>query len=93
MTNKRLDEALTNIEIALDELTKALAHHQQAQQETAQNAAQTAQQTAHSSSDGISAEEMASMRGELADAMDIVRQLQSLDSVSDASADSTQEPS
>ena len=89
MTNKRLDEALTSIETALDELTKAVAHNQQTQQDAAQKTAQQASE----SSDNLSVEEMATMRGELAEAMDIVRQLQSLDKVSDVLADGTQEPS
>ena len=73
MTNKRLDDALSSIEAALDELTKAVADSQKAHADALANAPANTDNEAV-----LSQEEMAQMRGELADAMDIVRQLQSL---------------
>ena len=100
MTNKRLDEALTSIETALDELTKAIAHSQQTRADMAANAQSASQNEAgasHGNPPALSQEEMTKMRGELADAMDIVRQLQTLDSpsdtLSDKGADATHETS
>ena len=75
MTNQRLDKAITSIESALDELRSALETAQQNQAQAAQNAQQDAP-----ANPALSEEEMANLRGELAEAMDIVRQLQITDS-------------
>lgn len=82
MTNKRLDDALSSIEAALDELTKAVADSQKAHADALANAPANTDNEAV-----LSQEEMAQMRGELADAMDIVRQLQSVDSLPANKAD------
>ena len=71
MTNQRLDKAITSIESALDELRSALETAQQNQAQAAQNAPQD-----EPAKPALSDEEMAHLRGELAEAMDIVRQLQ-----------------
>ena len=71
MTNQRLDKAITSIESALEELHSALATAQQNQAQSAQNMQQD-----EPAKPAVSDEEMAHLRGELAEAMDIVRQLQ-----------------
>lgn len=71
MTNQRLDTAITGIESALDELRSALETAQQNQAQSAQNMQQD-----EPAKPALSDEEMAHLRGELAEAMDIVRQLQ-----------------
>lgn len=71
MTNQRLDTAITGIESALDELRSALETAQQNQAQSAQN-----MQQEEPAKPALSDEEMAHLRGELAEAMDIVRQLQ-----------------
>lgn len=75
MTNQRLDKAITSIESALAELRSALETAQQNQAQAAQNAQQD-----EPAKPALSDEEMANLRGELAEAMDIVRQLQITDS-------------
>ena len=71
MANQRLDKAITSIEAALDELRSALETAQQNQAQAVQNTLQD-----EPAKPALSDEEMANLRGELAEAMDIVRQLQ-----------------
>ena len=88
MTNKRLDDVLTRIEAALDEVTSAVAHAQQEQADMAVNAADKTQ-----AEPVISPAEMADLRGELAEAMDIVRELQMVDSAPASESDTAPETS